>query len=538
MSSRPERRLTLGTAGHVDHGKTTLVEALTGTNTDRLAEERRRGLSIELGFAELSLGGRSIGIVDVPGHERLIRTMVAGATGVDMYLMTVAADEGVMPQTREHQLILEALGIRRGVVALTKCDRADGDSLALSRAEAAEAFPSAPVIEVSARDGRGLGLLRDALAELAKQAPPQRGEDAREPGAEPVLHVDRAFTLHGIGTVATGTLWSGELRPGATVRVLPGGEEARIRGLQVHNRDVERAVAGQRVAINLAGMELGHVRRGDSIVNRGSPLLASYRLDVSLKLAEPAKRLHGERIQVHHGTATAAARLVPLGDGYAQLRLESPVVARSGDRVILRRIAPPATLGGAIVLDPAPRRHGAGIAADRLRRIEEGGLETVIAEESRAAEAPARAPAARRAAPRPLDRPSQLALAVLVLDGEEPRAPRALAERLGLEPAEAIAALDRLVAAGKAARVREDLYFATEPLESLRRRAVVLGRDRGELTLPELRDALRTSRKYAQALLEHLDATGVTVRHGDRHVLRRPGTPEEPQAPGRTRSSL
>src|SRR5436190_14775251 len=220
MASGDHIPLTLGTAGHVDHGKTTIVEALTGVNTDRLAEERRRGLSIELGFAELDLGdGRSLGVVDVPGHERFVRTMVAGASGVDMFMLTVAADEGVMPQTREHLAVLDALDVRSGVVALTKCDRADRDARDIARQEAHGLLPDAPLVEVSAVSGAGLNELRSALAGVAHAVELQR--DGRGAAGPVLLHVDRSFTLHGIGTVVTGTLWSGPVAAGDGVEMLP-----------------------------------------------------------------------------------------------------------------------------------------------------------------------------------------------------------------------------------------------------------------------------------------------------------------------------
>src|SRR5215216_4735138 len=245
--------LTLGTAGHVDHGKTALIEALTGVNTDRLAEERRRGLSIELGFAELELpDGRSLGVVDVPGHERFIRAMVAGATGIDLFLLVVAADDGVMPQTREHLEILDALGVDHGLIALTKCDRTDDDARTLAREEAAGLLPDAPAIEVSARTGEGVDELRGALTELAGDVA-REGRAHRDDSDPVVLHVDRAFSLRGIGTVVTGTLWSGAVAAGDEVAILPGGIEARVRRVQVHNRDADVGRAGQRIALNLTG---------------------------------------------------------------------------------------------------------------------------------------------------------------------------------------------------------------------------------------------------------------------------------------------
>ncbi len=521
--------LTLGTAGHVDHGKTALIEALTGVNTDRLAEERRRGLSIELGFAELELDdGHSVGVVDVPGHERFIRTMVAGATGVDMFLLVVAADEGVMPQTREHVAVLEALEVGRGVIALTKCDRADDDARSLAGDEARALLPQVPLVEVSAVTGVGLDRLRAELTSLAAEIEEERAGRGGHAAGPVVLHVDRSFTLRGIGTVVTGTLWSGPVSPGERVRVLPRDIDARVRRVQVHSRDVELGRPGQRVALNLSGVASQDVARGDVITSARWGLRPSYRLDVELGLLGGADAIEGRRVQVHHGTRAAPARAVDLGDGLAQLRLESPLVARSGDRLVLRGIAPAATIGGGRVLDPTPRRHGPrSNARDRLLAIREQGLDAVVAEETRRRAEAERARSARRDRAahaerrRPLDDRARALLALLEADGPEPRPPRALGERIGIAPRDAVAGLDRLVTHDEAVRVAPDVYYATGALEELRARALELARIRGEITLPELRDALGTSRKYAQALLEHLDATKVTVRHGDRHVLRR-----------------
>jgi selenocysteine-specific elongation factor len=518
--------LTVGTAGHVDHGKTALIQALTGVNTDRLAEERRRGLSIELGFAELELSdGRSLGVVDVPGHERFIRTMVAGATGVDMFMLAIAADEGVMPQTRDHLEVLDALTVRDGVVALTKCDRANAQARALAREEARAALPDAPLMEVSAVTGEGLDELRGALGDLADRVEAGAGSRGVGSGQPVVLHVDRSFSLRGIGTVVTGTLWSGAVAAGDAVEVLPAGLNARVRRVQVHNRDAERGRPGQRVALNLGGLAARDVARGDVVTSPGAGMAPSYRLDVELRTAGA---IDGRRVQVHHGTRAAPARVVAFADDLAQLRLEAPLVARSGDRFVLRAISPPRTIGGGRVLEPAPRRHGPRSGAgERLGTVRERGLEAVVAEEEqRRAEPERRQAAARQRAAeqerrRPLDTKARLMLAVLQADDAEPRAPRAVAERIGIPTQDAVAALDRLVDRGLAVRLSPDTYYDRGSLERLRARILELTRERGEITLPELRDALGTSRKYAQALLEHLDATRATVRHGDRHVLRR-----------------
>ncbi len=526
MGSGEHIPLTLGTAGHVDHGKTALVEALTGVNTDRLAEERRRGLSIELGFAELELGGgRSLGVVDVPGHERFIRTMVAGATGVDLFLLVVAADEGPMPQTREHLAVLDALGVERGVIALTKCDRADADVREVARQEIRALLLEAPLVEVSAVTGAGLDELRAALANVAGAVEPEGISEGSQLAGPVVLHVDRSFTLRGIGTVVTGTLWSGPVSAGDRVEILPRGTTARVRGVQVHNRDTDRGLPGQRVALNLSGVGPEEIARGDVVVSVDSGLRPSYRLDVELRVPDA---VDGRRVQVHHGTKAVPARAVELGDGLAQLRLESPLVARPGDRFVVRSIAPVRTLGGGAVLDPAPRRHGPRSSAhDRLLAIKQRGLDAVLAEEDRrrakakTVERARRERSAEAERRRPLDDRERLLLALLQAGDAEPAAPRALAERMRIDRRDAVAGLDRLVSRGEAVRAAPDVYYAREPLERLRAQALELARARGELTLAVLRNALGTSRKYAQALLEHLDATKVTVRHGDRHVPRR-----------------
>jgi len=251
----PAAPLTLGTAGHIDHGKTALVAALTGVDTDRLPQERARGISIELGYAPLALpSGRRLSIVDVPGHERFVRTMVAGATGIDLFLMAVAADDGVMPQTREHATVLAGLDVGVGVVAVTKADLADPE---LALADVAELLPGVEAIAVSARTGAGIEELRAALDRAAASLPGRGGA-----GGEPRLHVDRAFTIRGAGTVVTGTLWSGAVARGDELMLLPAGRRVRVRGVQVHDAQVERAVAGQRVALNLVGVEVRGVERG------------------------------------------------------------------------------------------------------------------------------------------------------------------------------------------------------------------------------------------------------------------------------------
>ena len=336
--------LTIGTAGHIDHGKTWLVRALTGKDTDRLPEEQRRGISIDLGYAPLELpDGRRLSVVDVPGHERFVRTMVAGATGIDLFLLVVDAREGPRPQTYEHLAILRLLGIERGVVAVTKADAVDEETLELALEVSKELVPGTEVVAVSARTGAGIDDLRAALGRAAD------GVDQVRVAGPTRLYVDRSFTLRGIGTVLTGTLWSGTIGAGDDLVLQPSGRAVRVRSVQVHDRDVERAGAGQRVAVSVPGVERSEVLRGDALVERdGYPV--TYRLDVVLDELEPIR--DGARVHVHVGTAHAPARVVRTGERWAQLRLAEPVVAARGDRVILRAET---TLGGGRVVDPGRR---------------------------------------------------------------------------------------------------------------------------------------------------------------------------------------
>jgi selenocysteine-specific elongation factor len=491
-----EQPLTLGTAGHIDHGKTALVGALTGVDTDRLPAEKARGISIELGYAPLRLpSGRRLSVVDAPGHERFVRTMVAGATGIDLYLMVVAADDGVMPQTREHAAVLAALGVTDGVVAVTKGDVADP---ALAAGEAAELLPHAVVVPCSARTGAGVADVRAALDTIAARLP-GRGASA----GEPLLHVDRAFVIHGAGTVVTGTLWSGAVAPGDRLVLLPAGTPVRVRSVQVHDAPVERAAAGQRVALNLVGVAVGDVARGDVVAASGA-VEPSQVLDCELVLGEAQ---HGMRAQVHHGTREAPARLADLGGGLWQVRAERPLMARAGDRVVVRSIAPPDTLGGGVVLDPAARRHGRRAdALDRLERLRRGEPEP----EPESPPAPAQPAAPAEPAPLP---DSALALEErLRAAGHEP--PNAA----DLDPDD----LAVLRAAGRAVRVGRAMYAHPEALAAVRARVEAVIAAEGSITLARLRDELQTSRKFAQAHLEHLDAERVTKRlPDDARVLRR-----------------
>jgi selenocysteine-specific elongation factor len=497
MSTAP---LTLGTAGHIDHGKTALIRALTGVDTDRLPEERARGISIELGYASLVLpSGRALSVIDVPGHERFVRAMVAGATGIDVYLMTIAADDGVMPQTREHASVLAALRVRNGVVAVTKSDLADPE---LAMAEASELLPhAAEIVAVSARTGDGLDDLRAALERLVSTVRSR----ALEPGVVR-LHIDRAFTIRGAGTVVTGTLWSGSIARGDALELLPAGRRVRVRGVQVHDQSLEQAAAGQRVAVNLTGVAVGAVGRGDVLGSPGSELRATYLIDAELEF-DDGRPEHGDRVQIHHGTREVPARLTSLGGRFWQLRLEQPVVPWAGDRLVVRRIAPADTVGGGRVLDAHPRKHGPGRRLTvTLERLARGVADPT--------------PVETPPTPEPEAPPTPEALSASAL---------ALEQRLreaGAEPpgdAELDAGdLAVLRTAGRAVRVSKTMHYHREVLDQLRQRVVALAElGGGTVTLAQLRDELGSSRKFAQALLEHFDAERLTIRRGEEHHLRR-----------------
>ncbi len=547
--------LTVGTAGHIDHGKTWLVRALTGKDTDRLPEERERGISIELGYAPLELpDGTRLSLVDVPGHERFVRTMVAGATGIDLFLLVVDAGEGARPQTHEHLAILRLLGVERGVVAVTKSDSVDADALEAAVTEARELVAGAPVVPVSAKTGHGLDELRAALAGVAAQvARPRESGPAR-------LYVDRVFTLRGVGTVVTGTLWSGSIGAGDRLRVEPAGLDVRVRSVQVHDRDVERAEAGQRVAVNLPGIERHELARGDALVTPNA-FVTSYRLDVRLDaLGEvPAA------VSVHHGTAQIAARVVRADESRAQLRLAAPVVAARGDRFVLRTDT---TVGGGVVLDPAPPRH---VDALRLAIAETGDAGALVHEP-----VPARALEVRGFSVASLARADGWVFAPEWLDDLRAELRRRIAETDPIDPgvappsapwADAVVPLlglerrgAKLYEPGAAAVVDEqaaaELESALElagydPVEvergladvlEARGRLVLVGdgtaigraayasaRDAlvaeceaaGSITLARFRDLLGSSRRPAQLLLERFDADGLTRRVGDARVLRR-----------------
>jgi selenocysteine-specific elongation factor len=473
--------LTVGTAGHIDHGKTALVAALTGIDTDRLPEEKRRGISIELGYAPLTLpSGRRVSVIDVPGHEKLVRTMVAGATGIDLFLLVIAADDGVMPQTREHLAVLRSLGVAHGVVAVTKADLADPAPVMQA---ARELVPEADVVT-------GAVAVAEALDRVAGELRSRADDDGGT-----LLHVDRSFTIRGAGRVVTGTLWSGSIGRGDELLVLPAGTRARVRGVEVHDEPVERAAAGQRVAVNLRNADPA---RGD--VLSSEPLEPSHILDVELD----TRIEHGTRVQVHHGTRESAARIAWLGGHFHQLRCESPLIARRDDRIVVRSVAPADTLGGGRVLDPNARRHGPStdvtVRLTQLARGEEPGLRGQSPESGSGLRG--QTPESGPEADAMLER--------LKAAGYEPPAHETF-------DADEQKLLAQLRHAGRAERVGP-FTFHPDVLAEVRERVVAVMRAEGTITLARLRDELQTSRRYAQALLEHLDAQRITRRVGDERV--------------------
>jgi selenocysteine-specific elongation factor len=465
--------LTVGTAGHIDHGKTALVRALTGVDTDRLAEEKARGITIVLGFAPLALpSGRVLSLVDVPGHVRLLRVMVAGATGIDVFLLVIAADDGVMPQTLEHIRVLQALGVGRGVVAVTKSDRADPGP---TMAAAVELLPEAEIVACSARTGAGLGELTAALERVAAQTPSRPADPLPA-----VLHIDRVFTIRGAGTVVTGTLWSGVIRRQDRLMLRPGPRTVRVRAVQVHDRAVDQAAAGQRVAVNVAGVERRAVQRGDVLAGPDATVHITHRLELELWL--PERLSDRERVQLHHGTRATPAQAVRLSETLWQMRTQRPLIAADGDRVVVRRISPPDTLGGGVIV-----------------RAAAGG----------------RRPTTPKPGPVPAHTgaPPPLAAAALALEqrlraaGHEPPSQAELADDAPH--------LQALLAAGRAVRIGRSMYAHPDTIADVREVVERIARAEGTITLARLRDELETSRKYAQALLEHLDAARVTRRLAD-----------------------
>jgi selenocysteine-specific elongation factor len=383
--------IILGTAGHIDHGKSSLVKALTGTDPDRLKEEKERGITLDLGFASMDLpGGSRLGIVDVPGHEGLIKNMLAGVGGMDIVMLVIAADEGIMPQTREHLAICDLLHVKKGIIVLTKMDMVEKDWLSLVQSEVREVckgtfLEKAPLVPVSSKTGENLPLLVQELGKLAAEVTPKSSNGILR------LPIDRVFTMKGFGTVVTGTLLAGTISTEQEVEILPKGTKTKVRGIQSHNQAAQRAVAGQRTAVNLQGIEKDQLSRGDTIVSTGF-FTPTKTLDAKLTLLKQAPRglKTGSRVRFYNTTQEAIGRITILGtnqlapgeEAFVQLRMERPMIIQHGDRYILRFYSPMETLGGGMVLNPHARRHKTAQmkeSIENLRVLETGTMEDRLA---------------------------------------------------------------------------------------------------------------------------------------------------------------
>nr|MBC7244503.1 selenocysteine-specific translation elongation factor [Chloroflexota bacterium] len=629
----------IGTAGHVDHGKSTLVHALTGIDPDRLKEEKEREMTIDLGFAWLKLpSGQEVSIVDVPGHEDFIKNMLAGVGGIDLALFVVAADEGVMPQTREHLAILDLLQVCDGVVALTKSDLVeDPEWLELVQDEvrkelAGSVLENARIIPVSARTGQGISELLNELDRLL-QSPPPRTETGR-----PRLPIDRVFTIAGFGTIVTGTLIDGRLHSGEEVEILPGNIKARVRGLQTHKAKVEVAIPPSRVAVNLAGVSKDQLQRGDVLTTLGW-LRPTSLLDARLRLLKNAPRplAHNTMVDFFTGTTQCQARvrlldckeLEPGEESWVQFILSAPVVVVKGDRFIIRQASPSLTLGGGAVVDPFPQRRHRRFRREVINRLEQlirGTPEEVLLQEmereqpceaatlvSRSTLGAEKATQALRSLLKsgqavlldpatdfdsvpastkyvmstnawksllermtallreyhlryPLragmpreELKSRLQVArafneimakaarqgiigeketaiflsdhrvvfnpeqqrkineLLQMFAKSPYAPPSLADSEALVGTEVLAAL---IEQGKLVKVSDTVLFSAEAYQTMMQTVVDHLKREGRITLAQVRDIFSTSRKYAQALLEHLDDKRITKRIGDERILR------------------
>ena len=630
------RHVVVGTAGHIDHGKTSLVKALTGTDTDRLPEEKARGITIDLGFAFLEEpDGLTVEIVDVPGHERFVRNMLAGVGGIDLALLVIAADEGVMPQTREHLAICSLLRIKTGLIALTKTDLVEPDWLELVKDDVAGLvrgtfLEGAPILTVSAKTGDGLVELRAVLRRLAAEVPTRAADQL------PRLPIDRVFTVKGFGTVVTGTLMTGRFSADDRVEIYPRDVQAKIRGLQTHGHAVAEARAGQRTAMNLQGIERAAVTRGD-VVGPPGALIASVLVDGTLELLEDAPRpvKSRDRIRFHTGTSEIMARVLlldrpelsPGEQAFARFRLEAPLVALPGDRFVVRSYSPIVTIAGGTLLDIDPPRfkRKAPALIAHLTLLAEGGPEDVVEEHvrqvqtagTRLAALSGRVPfgperltgvlSALQASgrilgverdwflhPESAEHVRSQVLAALAefhranplkpgmsreelrrragntderifahllgrLDAEGPvRSERdkvRLAShevqlspaqqrvvdqvetdflRTGAAPPNPEEALSRagvtgdeehelfqmLVEGKRLVRIKESLFFHTQALDTIQEKLIALLRERKDIGPADIKDLLGISRKYAIPLLEYFDGRRVTMRVGERRVLR------------------
>jgi selenocysteine-specific elongation factor len=634
------KHLILGTAGHIDHGKTSLVKALTGIDTDRLKEEKERGITIELGFARLELeGGIRFGIVDVPGHERFVRTMVAGVGGMDLVLLVVAADEGIMPQTREHLEICQLLGVRRGIVVLTKRDMVEPDWLDLVTEEVrdylAESFlADAPIIAVSSRTREGLDVLKQELVRMALETEQKRGD------APFRLPVDRVFTVTGFGTVVTGTLLSGSICVGDEVELLPKGQICRVRGVQSFGSKTDRGGAGERLAVNLQGVDHTDVHPGDVAVPRGL-YRATQAVDVRFNyLASAVKELrHRATVRLHSATYEVSAQVIlfdrdhldPGESTYVQLRLARPVLLLPGDPFVVRTYSPQATLGGGTVLDPFPPRRRrrsqealqlleaaeSGADQERIRLMVESSLLSGIALEELVnrsgmsvkkiesalppllsagailqmikeprifigatafktlkqklvdeligyleentmqegigkEELKSRIP--RRSDPRffgpllaslekeglavsdreivrlpgrtvqmTLDQAGFQAQLAAELDKGWLEAPtlKELCDRLVCSEKQLLTHLNHLAREGRAAKIKSDIFYAPGALAEIREKLTAFLKENAEIAPPQFREITGLSRKFMIPLLEYFDQERLTIRLGDKRVLRK-----------------
>jgi selenocysteine-specific elongation factor len=527
------RSIIVGTAGHIDHGKSALVQALTGTDPDRLAEEKARGITIDLGFAHQTIDEVNFAFVDVPGHERFVKNMLAGVGGIDLVVLVVAADESVMPQTREHFDICRLLRVPAGLVALTKSDLADAETLEVARLEVRELvagsfLEDAPIVPVSARTGDGLGVFRNTLAEMSRAA---RGRAA---GGATRLPIDRVFSMKGFGTVVTGTLVSGRIGVDDELAIAPGDRRVKVRSVQVHGRRETEAVAGQRTALNLGGVEVDDVARGQSLVTPDA-FVESRIADAIVEVLPTARPLkHGARVRFHQGTAEIIGRIAVIGPpapdrvlpaiapgsrAFVRLRLEAPAVVVRGDRYILRAYSPPVTIAGGLILDPQPPRTGIRSAAS-LERMQRLAFDPASDERAAAEFAAAR---------------------VMIEDaGLAGFATSALVSRVGVEPANIGARADAIIAAGQA--VRAGAVLVASPLLSALKDSIVKALAEHHRAQPlsegvpreELRDQLarRAAPAVFDAALADLVAAG-TISVRDRVALathRLSLSPEEERA--------
>jgi selenocysteine-specific elongation factor len=632
------KHVILGTAGHIDHGKTSLIKALTGVDTDRLKEEKERGITIELGFTFLDLpSGIRLGIIDVPGHEKFVKHMVAGVWGIDLVALVIAADEGVMPQTREHLDICRLLRVRKGLVVLTKIDLLDRELLELVREEVTEIvdntfLKNAPILAVSAVTGEGIPQLLSALDLLSQEIKERSSEGLFR------LPIDRVFTMKGFGTVVTGTMISGSLSLGETVQVLPSGLEGKVRNLQVYGRSVERAFAGERAAVNLLGIETSAIERGDVLI-RPNTLSPTRLIDAYLEYLPDASRplKHRTKQRFHVGTTLTNAsiflldreELAPGESGFVQLRLERPVVALPQDRFVIRGSSAIQTIGGGVVLDGHPDKHKRfcssvvadlsllkdGTSEQALRQhIHHSGVGGITMEEllnrvemppsdvqsiirqtagrgdllvidpeklkvitkgsyqmlrgralAQLGEFHQRFPIKsglskeelRTKLPQEVDvklfqiliseliqskevvlEKDKLRLpghrissvdakglakrveAAVLKGGLQPPSPKELSERWSETEGEVRAIFEHLVHEGVLVRIKNEIYFHRVSFENLREELVTFLKSHGEITTPQFKEMTKASRKYVIPLIEYFDQIKLTLRLGEKRVLR------------------